>query len=681
MELYKYLPLPEGCIRLATIQQGNLQDEMVVHMTIADFDDDSIADIDDISMADIDDNSMEDIDDNSMADFSEDNVPEYEALSYVWGSEDDSESVWVRDDEGQGQRFHHRVTKNLAIALRHLRNYNSPRVMWIDALCIDQSNRTEKSHQVKKMHAIYEKAKRVVAFLGPEENDSNYGMNLIRHIASQVKVDLKSSVMKPADGADPRFGDESEELPLMPEDRDAIYYILCRTWFERLWIRQEIFLANKEESLIQCGFEEIKWPVFRQTLACLALNPNLSLDDSDNFVARIKFLGGFIRQEKRVSFLNHHEDFGNATCKDSRDQVFAVRALLRPLERDICPTPDYDKPWVETYKDLVLSYVEEFLSLGILRECHYDPTAPTPSWVPDWSTPTTATSLRRCTLMASSELGAYCEEQEDGVLRVAGVISTTISDLQAIPDLDDISNRERYEVYRQILTNRIYEQEDLSPEAYARTFVCGRIASPTSNTKREVPTSSTPIDTSISLEAATRIVTLINNHSQYDDDVGAKFEENSDGENFFSSSLIIGGFQFARCDGHYIGIVPSAAQVGDKICVLMGCDSPMVLRPTENGKFLLIGETYVDGLCEGQAFLGPLKDGTRISRISWDGDLEGSTFVFSDTSTHRDSRLEQLPMNLSAVRKQADDNNEFRLRVCPEILRQKCVDIRYLDLV
>jgi hypothetical protein len=87
--------------------------------------------------------------------------PSYEALSYVWGSRDSDVTVFVN-----GTPFN--VTANLADALRCLRPYEGSvdRVLWIDALCINQDSIAEKSVQVAMMGDIYRRAAHTVIFLG-----------------------------------------------------------------------------------------------------------------------------------------------------------------------------------------------------------------------------------------------------------------------------------------------------------------------------------------------------------------------------------------------------------------------------------------------------------------------------------------------------------------------------------
>lgn len=97
-----------------------------------------------------------------------DSKPPYEALSYTWG--DEESACWILLD---GLPFH--IRPNLRHALRRLRQPRHTRVIWVDAICIDQTGTDEKSVQVLMMGRIYAGARRVVAWLGEETFDSGMG--------------------------------------------------------------------------------------------------------------------------------------------------------------------------------------------------------------------------------------------------------------------------------------------------------------------------------------------------------------------------------------------------------------------------------------------------------------------------------------------------------------------------
>jgi Heterokaryon incompatibility protein (HET) len=76
---------------------------------------------------------------------------EYQALSYCAGDVNDSEQVRV-----QGLEF--KVFASVGAALRKLRDTVSSSVLWIDQICIDQSNIVEREQQVLLMRSIYASA-------------------------------------------------------------------------------------------------------------------------------------------------------------------------------------------------------------------------------------------------------------------------------------------------------------------------------------------------------------------------------------------------------------------------------------------------------------------------------------------------------------------------------------------
>ena len=73
-----------------------------------------------------------------------DDDPVYEALSYVWGSAIKCDDLFVGDE-------HLPITRSLDFALRRLRHDDLTRTLWVDAICIDQSNIPERNAQVRMM--------------------------------------------------------------------------------------------------------------------------------------------------------------------------------------------------------------------------------------------------------------------------------------------------------------------------------------------------------------------------------------------------------------------------------------------------------------------------------------------------------------------------------------------------
>lgn len=85
--------------------------------------------------------------------------PYYEAVSYTWAGEDGDASLSRSIHCGSNRVIP--ITANCDTVLHQLRNCALRRRLWIDAVCINQANLNERSHQVGLMDRIYSKARSV----------------------------------------------------------------------------------------------------------------------------------------------------------------------------------------------------------------------------------------------------------------------------------------------------------------------------------------------------------------------------------------------------------------------------------------------------------------------------------------------------------------------------------------
>lgn len=601
------------------------------------------------------------------SEFDKQNPPGYESLSYACGSEDDRKVVNVVHE---GIVL---VTQNLFSALKHLRREAIARILWIDALAIDQSNSEEKSTQVAMMGEIYRLASRVVAWLGPEESDSNKALKVMADIGSQVQVDWSTKTLRPASAdADPSMADRSTELTTSRDDVLAIKNLLSRRWFERLWIRQEVFLANSQ-ARVQCGYQYILWTKFRDAMVCLRQKP-VRLDCfSPELSERLVELQGFILQKENVALWDLREDFSRAKCKDPRDRIYAIISMLYEGDRRSCPSPDYSKPFMEVYKALVLRWLSIYGSLELLRECELYDGAPGPSWVPDWSQGATA-SLRGLPLMASSNLGAWYEKLEPQVLRVVGVSNSVVTEALDIPFKHSSQLDHIYRWVHELLVTQNLDGHYVSGyslvEAYARTLLCDGIADDMDPAG----------DVWLNIEAAKLVIQHIHSKAKWSPH---KFGYDAPVQLFLQNVLRIRGKKFIKCDNGYIGIAPPLTRSGDQVCVLLGCRAPMILRPIEDEKFILVGESFVCGLSTGEGLLGPLPADIRVAKVIQNaqvGYAMGFVNGSSSTVSFVDPRLEALSLDLEEFRNRSNQNGNALFFLDPEVLRKHGVNIKYFDL-
>ncbi len=132
----------------------------------------------------------------------------YDALSYVWGDTNNPRSIYIGE-------YDMPVTKNLYAALSHLRNFSIERVLWVDAICINQKNNEEKGQQIQLMAKIYSQANRVLVWLGEAADNSGQALEKIRAAGGKAPDFLNNKTIQL-----------------------AVLALLQRDWFQRIWVRE-----------------------------------------------------------------------------------------------------------------------------------------------------------------------------------------------------------------------------------------------------------------------------------------------------------------------------------------------------------------------------------------------------------------------------------------------------------
>ncbi|KAK7892697.1 hypothetical protein LTR67_006934 [Exophiala xenobiotica] len=264
-------------------------------------------------------------------------TPPFEALSYTWGSVQDAVEIQVGSTDTSDNVLS--ITKNLHIALQHLRLPDRPRVLWIDSVCVDQDNLQERGHQVRRMADIYTRAKRVVVWLGPEGLHTASAMKTLVTLTSNIQADWSLWITRPANGisvSEHHWADPKSSLPYDEDTIDGIKDLYGREWFQRLWVQQEIRLAN-DDALVLCGHGSMLFKDLRKAALCLFNKTALDSKIQKARLSHIWSMGdlGYTNLPGIISFTR------SCQCTDPRDRIFAVLSFLQKYERDLTITPDY----------------------------------------------------------------------------------------------------------------------------------------------------------------------------------------------------------------------------------------------------------------------------------------------------------------------------------------------------
>ncbi|KAK4952164.1 Folylpolyglutamate synthetase [Elasticomyces elasticus] len=177
----------------------------------------------------------------------------YETISYAWGDPTRSACVEIRSRTLQTWRRQLRVPSNTEAALRRVRRQDRVRAVWIDAVCINQDDKVERSQQVAIMGMIFASSVGNLVYLG-ELEDANMAArikrtldDLLAHARSETDdlQTFESALSDPAQEAQW----QRQGLPFKV-DEDVLRLVLKLPWFRRLWVLQEAVMAPNSTALL-----------------------------------------------------------------------------------------------------------------------------------------------------------------------------------------------------------------------------------------------------------------------------------------------------------------------------------------------------------------------------------------------------------------------------------------------
>lgn len=239
--------------------------------------------------------------------------PPFSALSYEWGTHSSPATITIKEK-------HLRVGRNLkdfldALATgQHAQRMN---YLWIDQVCIDQTSCLEKNHQVSMMRRIYASAQQVIAWLGTGMESCLSDLHEHRHALS--------AMFKPEHDADPAT---------------QVCQLMDSTYFSRLWVQQELVLAQKvtlAAGNFWCPGEDLV--MFKDWL--VTWQPALW-----HVVYGWKIYDG---SSVVYELYDAVTNYCHKLCEEPRDKVYALLGLLHQNDRELIRV-DYDMSVEEVFE-------------------------------------------------------------------------------------------------------------------------------------------------------------------------------------------------------------------------------------------------------------------------------------------------------------------------------------------
>ena len=365
-------------------------------------------------------------------------VPDYHALSYVWGDKGHLDTIFIRG-------LSLRITRNLFEALRRIRAHHQDTILlWVDAICIDQNSTCERNHQVGLMGSIYSSAKQVLVWMGELNAAMSTDGNAIEgrcyrfqgdrrdfaecaedyDTAFDIDREQTSSILSVRAQAIPSMSlhlawmfrilaDQRHliEIPPFCLDESAsskayfklffegIEFLVDNAWFERLWVVQEVVLAKDVRVLFGCV--SIPWSVlvagmhnfWKHTPArcCLSSGPlhyelRITIRGLLQQFASLDMLAKRCAQGLDLGLFDLSLELLSRRTTEDVDRVFALLGMQGQGRSEHRIVPHYEMKAEAVYLDVVRKHIAIYNNLyplafaGPRNRC-----AELPSWAVDFT--------------------------------------------------------------------------------------------------------------------------------------------------------------------------------------------------------------------------------------------------------------------------------------------------------
>ncbi|KAJ4022814.1 hypothetical protein NW761_014962 [Fusarium oxysporum] len=277
----------------------------------------------------------------------------YYAVSYAWGKHQFSATLEIKCDGTSSSSL--RITPNVDALLRCLRASDETRCWWIDAICLDQENDTEKAEQIPARGRIFAQAQQVHIWLGPEDEVTVKIFKFFRKVSQLPDMDQAEM--------------ERRVTILMIykicrtgiRDRGRVAEFFNLSWFSRRWVIQEACLAR--EAIFHCG----RYPSSLPLLSLAATR----IQNKDIASYPIKMMANLRRPLIELSILELLWNFHDAICLEPKDRVAALFGHVQVAV----------SAFSSNNNDVGLQVLLHLFEFGQVFE---QDNASYPSWVPDW---------------------------------------------------------------------------------------------------------------------------------------------------------------------------------------------------------------------------------------------------------------------------------------------------------
>jgi hypothetical protein len=238
--------------------------------------------------------------------------------------------------------------------LRHIRQHRKTQPidpLWIDAICINQSDDVEKSEQVVNMKEIYENACQVIVWLGDEISGttklaSSLLENHIKALSASDVERFETRAVPVPDGTRVRmiggFGAFTVSEPPAGAWEAFGSDLMKRGWWKRMWVIQEIVVSWRTPAIVMCGPYIFSWTSLELAAAhALDVHPQIfshtqeEVESGDMYYPNVRWKASYRRrlgEGQQLRILEMMANNVSCAAKDPRDMIYSLLGLATDIK-------------------------------------------------------------------------------------------------------------------------------------------------------------------------------------------------------------------------------------------------------------------------------------------------------------------------------------------------------------
>lgn len=569
-------------------------------------------------------------------------IPTYNALSYVWGTHSPNYPLYL-----DGKKYS--IRKNLFQALQRVRQLGV-RTVWVDAVCINQSDLEEQAQQVLIMRHIYGSAKCVIVHLGERTNAAQFE-TMFSDLERLARWWLQLPQAQRATTVDLEYLRRQYGLPSFDhESWLSLVHLADHKWFQRAWTFQEILTAKV------CLLVSGNWQQFsNNVLLVFCTLYGLGLSSYIDRIPKMRLSGIDLAGQRCQAVLKRQEVDPNSLLltwqpspliqllRDSRcleatrpcDLVYALLGVSIE-ENEEALKPDYNESREQTFTRVAQFFVQQGHGAQLLENtCLTTSNSTLASWIPQWDDKDFYQVIPYITSMvaidgavhtskvfdASSKSKEAFHLSGDHVLVGQGIIFDTIANIGSAELLvrsskdrpqggpnGPIAIKSTMQYLNEICKMLLESRRDISDITLLMKGICDIATCGRQGRDEQITPGFMQKGLQMALHLAHNYIHMSEVKALQRILTAIPWPDDTHGNRLLAHKLVLSACQiYQRCQlcytqkGHIGQVLPNA-RVGDKIAVLKGCEVPYVLREVGDELHCLVSNCYIHGIMYGEAW-------------------------------------------------------------------------------